>query len=158
MSHHCHAHKCTVPTRPSLFMCPPHWRRLPYRLKQAILSAYRRGQERDKQPSLAYVTAAHAAQLWLAEREYPQDVAGLRQLYERVEQSMARQLAGKAALDEIEIVRIGEDPFGRGEETVFYRNPAIDPARVLYCWVNIWPASWPSLAGTQRNMEVRPCH
>src|SRR5437868_4030893 len=162
--HRCHAHKCTTTTRPSLFMCPPHWRRLPLHLKRAILAAYRPGQEKDKRPFPAYIKAAHAAQLWLAERDYPNDVDGLRRLYERVEhfldgQAEAAHTPTGATLaappdSEIEIVRIGEDPFGREERTVFYRNHAIDPARLFYCWASIWPASWPALPATFDSAEI----
>lgn len=91
MNHNCHAHKCRARTDPRLFMCWPHWSQLPRVLQRAVLAAYRPGQERDKLPSAAYMKAAHAAKLYLAEREYPEDVPGLKRLYDRIDQYYAQK-------------------------------------------------------------------
>lgn len=50
-------------------------------------------------------------------------------------------------MEEIEIVNIGIDPFGRGEATVFYRNYSIgDGKEIFYLWVIYWPKDWPTLS------------
>jgi hypothetical protein len=66
MSHTCHAPGCDVPVPPKLFACKAHWFSLPKHLRDAIWRHYRPGQERDKNPSAAYVAAARAAQEYLA--------------------------------------------------------------------------------------------
>lgn len=49
----------------------------------------------------------------------------------------------------IEIVRVGDDPFGRGEPTVFYRDHRINEGKdVFYLWVEHWPDDWPVLDET----------
>lgn len=60
-AHHCHANNCTAATSPRMLMCAAHWRMVPKALQQAVYDAYRPGQERDKNPSLAWVRAARAA-------------------------------------------------------------------------------------------------
>lgn len=46
--------------------------------------------------------------------------------------------------DNIEIVRVGLDPFGRNEVTVFYRDRHIDDGReVFYCWLDGWRNDYP---------------
>jgi hypothetical protein len=42
-------------------MCLPHWRQVPPALKAGVWRHYRRGQERDKNPSAEYLAAARAA-------------------------------------------------------------------------------------------------
>ncbi|HSR77591.1 MAG TPA: HIRAN domain-containing protein [Xanthobacteraceae bacterium] len=64
MQHACHWPGCEVETPPSLFMCRPHWHALPRALRRAVWDAYRKGQERDKDPSREYVAAARAALDW----------------------------------------------------------------------------------------------
>lgn len=44
MSHHCHAINCKVPTRPEMFMCLDHWKKVPKYLRDAIKATYRPGQ------------------------------------------------------------------------------------------------------------------
>jgi hypothetical protein len=48
-----------------------------------------------------------------------------------------------------EIVRIGDDPHGRGERTVFYRQPKTHGAAIFYCWVKHWPAEWTALPNVE---------
>lgn len=61
MSHKCHAHGCTTPVPPRLFMCSAHWRGLRQKVKDAIWREYRPGQEEDKRPSFAYLSVSHFA-------------------------------------------------------------------------------------------------
>jgi hypothetical protein len=41
--------------------CPHHWRKVPKRVQARVWATYRRGQEVDKRPSLAYLTAQQMA-------------------------------------------------------------------------------------------------
>ena len=46
----------------------------------------------------------------------------------------------------VEVVRVGDDPFGRGEPTVFYRDYRINYGRdVFYMWVEHWSNSYPDI-------------
>ena len=49
-----------------MFMCGSHWKRLPAQHKAAVWKYYRAGQENDKEPSLDYLIASHAAILAMA--------------------------------------------------------------------------------------------
>lgn len=69
MAHTCHARNCERATPPRMFMCAPHWRRLPQRFKDAIWAAYSPGQERRMDPSREYLDAAREAVNWLAASE-----------------------------------------------------------------------------------------
>lgn len=51
-----------------------------------------------------------------------------------------------SAAPSVEIVRIGDDPFGRGEPTVFYRDKSISDTEVFYLWVKFWNKTYPALA------------
>jgi hypothetical protein len=64
MLHTCHWPGCSEEVPPSLFMCKSHWFALPRPLRRAIWISYRRGQERDKNPSPEYSAAARAALDW----------------------------------------------------------------------------------------------
>ena len=66
MIHTCHAIGCPKPVEPRLFMCPPHWRRLPRQHQSAIRANYRKGQENTKNPSLQYLVAQTQAVLAMA--------------------------------------------------------------------------------------------
>lgn len=62
MSQHlCHAQNCDKPVAPHLLMCARHWAMVPKSIQQAVYANYRRGQEKDKNPSKAWMTAAVAA-------------------------------------------------------------------------------------------------
>jgi hypothetical protein len=61
MSHRCHAHGCTVPVRPELLMCYPHWRKVPKSVQKRVLDTYRSGQCDDRRPSREWFDAAGAA-------------------------------------------------------------------------------------------------
>lgn len=56
--HLCHRPGCTVPVPPKMFACRAHWFSLPKPIRDSIWSAYRPGQERDKDPSDVYLAAA----------------------------------------------------------------------------------------------------
>ena len=66
MSHTCHAEGCAVAIPPRMFMCRAHWFALPKSYRDAIWATYRPGQERDKDPSLEYLSAAMAAVNYIA--------------------------------------------------------------------------------------------
>lgn len=77
MSHFCHAHKCKTKIAPKYAMCPPHWMALTRGMRASIIANYRKGQERDKSPTVAYMSAMYDAKIFLATQEHPQDVAEL---------------------------------------------------------------------------------
>lgn len=60
MSHVCHAVGCNVAVPPRMFMCSPHWYKLPKVYQNVIWHYYRPGQEIDKEPSLDYIAVAFA--------------------------------------------------------------------------------------------------
>lgn len=52
--------------------CRFHWYQLPIRFRNAIMAAYRPGQELNKNPSPAYIEAAKAAREWIGkQRTHP---------------------------------------------------------------------------------------
>lgn len=68
MSHHCHAPGCHLPTAPKLFMCKAHWYMLPKAMRDAIWSAYQKGQEQKRvRPTPEYFEAARAARNYIAD-------------------------------------------------------------------------------------------
>ncbi len=69
MAHICHAIGCKTPVAPKLFMCAAHWRLVPKPMQNAVWATYRPGQERDKQPSTAYLIATHRAMIVVAKAE-----------------------------------------------------------------------------------------
>lgn len=69
MSHHCHAINCKVPTKPEMFMCLDHWKKVPKYLRDAIKATYRPGQCKDKNPSRAWVENTMEARRIIKEME-----------------------------------------------------------------------------------------
>lgn len=69
MTHTCHALGCSVEVPPALFMCKPHWYKLPKSMRDAVWRDYRAGQEIDKLPSRQYVETARAAIDYIARLE-----------------------------------------------------------------------------------------
>ena len=61
MSHVCHARDCEVEVPPSMLMCAYHWYMVPRPIRAEVWTAYRRGQEIDKEPSAEYLIAARKA-------------------------------------------------------------------------------------------------
>lgn len=69
MSHTCHAYQCKTETKPELFMCAHHWRRVPSVIKARIWATYRPGQCDDKRISGLYARAAKDAIMAVAKAE-----------------------------------------------------------------------------------------
>lgn len=61
MKHTCHAMGCdkVIPRR--LLMCPQHWRKVPYLLRNKVWDAYVSGQEVRGDPSPEYLETAREA-------------------------------------------------------------------------------------------------
>lgn len=66
-SHTCHWPGCTTQVPPAMWGCKPHWFKLPQHLRNRIWAAYRPGQEKDMNPSQAYLDAADEVQKWIRE-------------------------------------------------------------------------------------------
>lgn len=96
MSHHCHALACEVNVPPRMHMCRGHWAMVPRRLQSQLWANYRRGQERDMQPSAAYLRAAAGCVSAVAHAEgHPDDaIAAEVDMYE----SWARMVEPSAAV------------------------------------------------------------
>lgn len=56
--HTCHATGCDVSVPPRMFMCRRHWYMLPKTYRDRVWSAFRPGQEDDKNPSATYTRVA----------------------------------------------------------------------------------------------------
>lgn len=69
MSHTCHANYCSEPVRPSLLMCPKHWRMVSPTTQARVLDNYRRGQCQDMRPSREWLNAAMTAVAEVAKAE-----------------------------------------------------------------------------------------
>jgi hypothetical protein len=69
VSHHCHAYRCKTATKPELFMCAFHWRKVPAQLKARIWSNYRKGQCDDKRITKKYADAAKESIVAVAKLE-----------------------------------------------------------------------------------------
>ena len=61
MKHTCHWPTCTVEVPPRMWGCKRHWMMLPADIRKEIWRTYRKGQEIDKRPSMAYIAAADKA-------------------------------------------------------------------------------------------------
>ena len=68
--HYCHVPGCRRPVAPCFLMCLGHWRRVPAPLQRRVGAAYRRGQERTKDPSPAWMTAAAEAVAAVAPKRF----------------------------------------------------------------------------------------
>ena len=69
MSHTCHAYGCNTETKPELFMCFFHWRKVPAPLKARIWANYRKGQCDDMRITKKYGDAAKEAIMAVAKLE-----------------------------------------------------------------------------------------
>ena len=67
--HTCHATGCTRQVPPRMFMCGPHWYRLPPAHRSAIWATYVPGQEIRKDPTPEYLDAARVAIAYLEARD-----------------------------------------------------------------------------------------
>ena len=57
MNHTCHWPTCQKEVPPRMWGCKVHWFRLPKVLRDKIWATYRPGQERRKDPNVAYMEA-----------------------------------------------------------------------------------------------------
>jgi len=69
--HLCHWPGCQVTVAPKYWGCNPHWRKLPFAIRERIWACYRPGQEEDKKPSQEYVDAAREADEWIRANHPP---------------------------------------------------------------------------------------
>lgn len=69
MSHTCHAYGCEARVKPEIFMCYPHWRRVPKDMQRRIWATYRPGQCDDKHITPEYGRAAKDAIRAVAAKE-----------------------------------------------------------------------------------------
>lgn len=69
MAHTCHATDCNTPVPPEMWGCRKHWYMVPRDIRLQIVQTYREGQCKDWKPSRAYLVAARAAVVVLADRE-----------------------------------------------------------------------------------------
>ena len=67
MNHGCHWPGCQREVPPAMWGCREHWFKLPKPLRDRIWATYVPGQEKTKDPSGAYIDAAHAVQVWIKE-------------------------------------------------------------------------------------------
>lgn len=57
----------------------------------------------------------------------------------------------------VTIVRVGPDPFGRGELTVFYRDgSASDGTEVFYLWATHWRVMYPTIPVPPDGFDITP--
>lgn len=68
MKHTCHWVGCEKEVPPAMWGCKTHWFKLPKYLRDKIWATYRAGQEIDKRPSEAYMTAALEVRQWILEQ------------------------------------------------------------------------------------------
>ncbi|HZU00876.1 MAG TPA: hypothetical protein VFA10_14510 [Ktedonobacteraceae bacterium] len=69
MSHTCHHPQCDIPVPPRLLACRSHWYMLPKALRDQVWQKYRPGQEKDKQPSQAYLDVIAQVQAYWREMD-----------------------------------------------------------------------------------------
>ena len=75
MTHACHAHGCTTPVPPAMFMCRRHWHSLRKPLRDAIWREYRSGQEPTKDPSPRYLAVQRLAIAEVAFKPHDEEAA-----------------------------------------------------------------------------------
>lgn len=57
----------------------------------------------------------------------------------------------------ITIVRVGPDPFGRSERTVFYRDTSINEGRdVFYLWASRWKDYYAHIPIPHEGYDIEP--
>jgi hypothetical protein len=90
--HTCHAHGCTTPVPPKMFMCKPHWSKLRKRTQAAIWAEYTPGQENRKDPTARYLAVQQYA---VGESAFkPNDEAAARVAAEHIAKAFVfRQIA-----------------------------------------------------------------
>lgn len=80
--HTCHWPGCRRVVAPARWGCREHWFKLPKRLRDAVWSAYRPGQEISKTPSAGYVAVAREVQRWIEANAEPAEAPAQRGLFE----------------------------------------------------------------------------
>lgn len=65
--HRCHWPDCQAQVPPALFMCGPHWHRIPRNLQRKVWHAYEIGQEVDMSPSEEYLAVTDEVETWIKE-------------------------------------------------------------------------------------------
>lgn len=68
-AHHCHAIGCDRTVPPKMFACLRHWRMVPAKLQRLLWASYVPGQERTKDPTVAYLAVHARCRLAIAEAE-----------------------------------------------------------------------------------------
>jgi hypothetical protein len=57
----------------------------------------------------------------------------------------------------VTIVRVGPDPFGRGETTVFYRDSEVNGGReIFYLWASHWLTMYPTIQIPPSGYNIEP--
>lgn len=70
MKHTCHATACETAVPPKLFMCKPHWSKLPQIMRNAVWAHYQKGQEERKvAPTQAYFDVTRKAIKYIEQLE-----------------------------------------------------------------------------------------
>lgn len=66
-NHECHWPDCILQVPPAMWGCKKHWFTLPKSLRDKIWATYRPGQEKELNPSKAYLKVADEVQKWCIE-------------------------------------------------------------------------------------------
>lgn len=67
--HTCHARGCKTAVPPKMFMCRPHWYKVPVELRRLVWAHYVPGQEITKSPTRKYLEVTREAVLVVAKME-----------------------------------------------------------------------------------------
>ena len=67
--HRCHAQDCPTEVPAEVFMCPPHWSKVPAALRDSIKQTMPSGQAIDDNPSAEFLAFATAAIAEVAHKE-----------------------------------------------------------------------------------------
>ena len=102
MTHICHAHQCSVPVPPAMFMCKKHWYALRKPLRDAVWATYRPGQEVDKRPSMAYLAVQQWAIGELAFRPHDEEAARDAAPYLLTAQALRERVIAEGGPDPLE--------------------------------------------------------
>lgn len=65
--HTCHFPDCKTQVPPAMFMCAPHWGKIPRKLQRKIWHTYEIGQEIDMSPSEEYLAVVDEVQKYIEE-------------------------------------------------------------------------------------------
>jgi DNA polymerase III epsilon subunit-like protein len=132
--HHCHAHGCKTACKPEFLMCPPHWRKVPKPIADAVWQAYRPGQCDDKSPSIAWQVAADMAILAVAraEKKGPRVIAMLEMRLENTERAETEAwLRGKGIQETLNSIDPDPKPMSPYGLVCLYRDGFKDGTRFV---------------------------